>query len=105
MRLMKQPWLVEHAKINYTETYSSFESKLPIFDSLLDIGKILYVKKPGVAYIGKEEGWTEFGVLDYTCDTSHCTLHQLAYIGAGNVAYPAIADSSQLFSCFKKLMQ
>ncbi len=39
MRLMKQPWLEDHAKTVYTETYASLESKLPIFDSLTDTWK------------------------------------------------------------------
>lgn len=101
IRLMVQPWLVDHAKRVYTETYASLESKLNTFDPLVDMGKIIYVGQPGVAYIGTEDGWNEFGVFDYTCDTSLCTLHQLAYIGANNIAHPAIADSAQHFaSCF-----
>lgn len=78
----------------YTQTFATLENYLPIYDSSIDKGKIIYDRSVGIAYLGGESDWQPLGAFDYECDTSLCADNQLVYIGASNQAHPAIASSA-----------
>ena len=92
---------IPNNKRTYVKSFLGMESYKPSFIPLSDSGRIIYDRETGISYIGLNDGWYEFGTFDYECDTTLCSVGQLAYIGSGNIAHPANSDSQSTFaSCF-----
>lgn len=81
----------------YTQSYLSLENTLPTFSNG-DNGRIIYVRDEDNVYVGIDGVWREIALHDYICDTSGCTVGDLAYIGSLNIAYPATSGDTSTFS-------
>jgi hypothetical protein len=83
----------------YAETFIGCKTVLPDFNERQNKYQLSYDVSTGQAYIGCDYGWVEItdnGV--YFCDTRECQVGDLAFIGADNIAYPAIATSDMTFA-------
>lgn len=77
----------------HSRTRIGLENTLPDFNAERDEGRVIYVRDRANVYFGLDSDWACQGTFEYSCDTSGTSLGYMAYVGAGDIAYSAIATS------------
>ena len=89
----------------YSQVYVGLENSVPVFDSSIDQGRLIYVRNKDSLYFGDQSEFVPVDSVRDVIDTTSCNIGDLVYVGSDGKAYPAFNSIPPVWTITSSLNQ